>query len=179
NIFLTGRGPKILDFGLAKAASRAADLASAIETRAVLSEAGSAIGTAAYMSPAPLRGEEVDPRTDLFSLGLVLCEMATGRPAFAGSTSAAIGGGLLPQEPASPRALPPDLPEGLEQIILKALEKDRDLRYQHASDMRADLQRQMRGVGSASVVPSAAPIARQPRPSKTLAAVAGAILLGI
>src|SRR4030095_13964703 len=110
NIFLTGRGPKILDFGLAKAASRAADLASAIETRAVLSEAGSAIGTVAYMSPEQLRGEEVDPRTDLFSLGLVLCEMATGRPAFAGSTSAAIGGAILHQEPASPRAPRTDVP---------------------------------------------------------------------
>jgi eukaryotic-like serine/threonine-protein kinase len=181
NIFLTDRGPKILDFGLAKTDRRAADDHSEIETRALLTEAGGTVGTVAYMSPEQLRGEAVDARTDLFSFGLVLYEMATGQPAFAGSTSAAIGGAILHQEPTSPRALRPDLPEALEQIILKALEKDRDLRYQHASEIRADLQRLKRGSGSTPTVRSTVAMARHSRPRASIAAAvfAGVMLLGI
>jgi tetratricopeptide (TPR) repeat protein len=182
NIVLTERGPKILDFGLAKShASKVPDVRTAIETRAFLTQAGDTVGTVAYMSPEQLRGDEVDARTDLFSLGLVLNEIATGQHAFAGSTSAAIGAAILHQEPAPPRSVRPDLPEGLEQIILKALEKDRDLRYQHASDMRADLQRVKRGSGATSTKASTAAIARQSKPRTTIAAAvfAGVILLGI
>ena len=146
NILLTSRGPKILDFGLVKADPRVppGDAAAAeLETRALLTDAGSAVGTLAYMSPEQLRGEEVDARTDLFSFGLVLYEMATGRPAFAGS-SAVVGAAILHQQPTPLRTIRPDLPEGFEQVVLKALEKDRQLRYQTAADVRADLQRQKR-----------------------------------
>ena len=144
NIFLTAHGPKILDFGLAKAASLPAAAASMQSTMAkspMLTEPGSTVGTVAYMSPEQLRGEELDERTDLFSLGLVLYEMATGRPAFAGATSAVISAAILHTTPLTPRAVRPDLPAGLESVILKAIEKDRHLRWQHASDIRADLQR--------------------------------------
>jgi tetratricopeptide (TPR) repeat protein len=144
NIFLTAHGPKILDFGLAKAASLPATGASLQSTMAkspMLTEPGSTVGTVAYMSPEQLRGEELDERTDLFSLGLVLYEMATGRPAFAGTTSAVISAAILHTKPLTPRAVRPDLPAGLDGVILKAIEKDRHLRWQHASDIRADLQR--------------------------------------
>jgi tetratricopeptide (TPR) repeat protein len=145
NILLTSRGPKVLDFGLVKTDSRAppGDATAELETRALLTDAGIAIGTWAYMSPEQLRGEEVDARTDLFSFGLILYEMAAGRPAFAGS-SAAAGAAILHQQPSPLRTLRPDLPEGFEQVVHKALEKDRDLRYQTAADLRVDLQRQKR-----------------------------------
>ena len=145
NILLTSRGPKILDFGLAKADSvPPGDVAAAqLETRALLTEAGMAIGTLAYMSPEQLRGDEVDARTDLFSFGLVLYEMATGRRAFTGS-GAVVGAAILHQQPPSLRTIRPDLPEGFAQVVDKALEKERHLRYQTAADVRADLQRQLR-----------------------------------
>ena len=153
NIFLTARGPKILDFGLAKAAPLQSPAADRLqETRpghALITEPGSTVGTVAYMSPEQLRGESIDARSDLFSFGLVLYEMATGRPAFTGATSAVISAAILHQAPAAPRTIRPDLPEPLEGVILKALEKDRALRYQHASDMRADLQRLRRDSESA------------------------------
>jgi serine/threonine protein kinase/Tol biopolymer transport system component len=149
NIFLVMRTggsivPKILDFGLAKVTSdTAAAAATALETRAgsALTDPGSTVGTVAYMSPEQLRGEHLDPRTDLFSLGLVLYEMATGRPAFTGTTSAVIAAAILHQEPVPPRQLRADLPARLEDVVLKALEKDREVRYQTASDLRADLRR--------------------------------------
>jgi serine/threonine protein kinase/tetratricopeptide (TPR) repeat protein len=150
NIFLTPRGAKILDFGLAKAGLLAAAPASMQSTIAspLLTNPGSAVGTVAYMSPEQLRGEEVDARTDLFSFGLVLYEMATGRPAFAGGTSAVIGAAILHEVPPAPRAVRAQLPDQLESVILKAIEKDRGLRYQHASDIRTDLQRMKRDTGS-------------------------------
>src|SRR5262249_7324754 len=107
----------------------------------LLTEPGSIVGTVAYMSPEQLRGEEVDARADLFSFGLVLYEMATGRPAFGGATSAAITAAILHEQPKAPREVRADVPERLNALILKAIEKDRGLRYQHASDIRTDLQR--------------------------------------
>ena len=143
NIFLTTRGPKILDFGLAKnvAPAAMASLQPTLSAGPMLTDPGSTIGTVAYMSPEQLRGEELDGRSDLFSLGLVLYEMATGRPAFTGTTSAVISAAILHQSPMSPRQLRPDLPAPLEQIIVKMLEKDRDIRCQTASELRADLKR--------------------------------------
>jgi Tol biopolymer transport system component len=156
NIFLVMRAagsivPKILDFGLAKvAADASAAAATALETRSgsALTDPGSTVGTVAYMSPEQLRGEHLDARTDLFSLGLVLYEMATGRQAFSGTTSAVIAAAILHQEPVPPRQLRADLPARLEDGVLKALEKDREVRYQTASDLRADLRRVKRELDS-------------------------------
>ena len=132
NIFVTAHGPKILDFGLAKAAALPAtggvESQSTMAKRPMLTEPGGTVGTVAYMSPEQLRGEELDERTDLFSLGLVLYEMATGRPAFAGATGAVISAAILHTAPLTPRAVRPDVPAGLEGVILKAIEKDRHLR---------------------------------------------------
>ena len=131
NIFLTPRGAKMLDFGLAKANQQHAADGSmvATNTNPLLTNPGSTVGTVAYMSPEQLRGQEVDPRTDLFSFGLVLYEMATGRSAFGGATSVVIAAAILHEEPAAPRAVRVDLPERLETVVLKAIEGDRDLRY--------------------------------------------------
>jgi serine/threonine protein kinase/Tol biopolymer transport system component len=145
NVFLTARGAKILDFGLAKTTpSLTAAGASYQPTRsaeAMLTDPGRTVGTVAYMSPEQLRGETLDARTDLFSLGLVLYEMATGRPAFTGATSAVIAGAILHDDPAPPRQIRGDMPQRLDDLILKTLEKDRDVRSQTASEMRADLKR--------------------------------------
>jgi eukaryotic-like serine/threonine-protein kinase len=176
NIFLTAHGPKILDFGLAKADLRATVPASAAETLAMLTESGRTVGTIAYMSPEQLRGEDADARSDLFSLGMVLYEMATGRSPFAG-TSAAIGGAILHEEPRSPRSLRADLPNALDQLVLKALEKDRNLRYQSAADMRADLQRQRRSSGVTPGEVAVAAAVSAPHPSKRLNWVVGAAAL--
>ena len=146
NIFVTGREHiKILDFGLAKLApGRGAVDFSAMPTVTDLEQLthpGSAIGTFAYMSPEQVRGEEVDTRTDLFSFGVVLYEMATGVLPFRGETPGVIAEATLNRTPVAPVRLNPDLPPKLEQIISKALEKNRKLRYQNAADLRADLQR--------------------------------------
>ena len=180
NIFLTGHGPKILDFGLAKATVHAAAAGiSAESTRLAdgpLTDHGQTVGTLAYMSPEQLRGESVDIRTDLFSLGLVLYEMGTGRPPFGGATSAVISSAILNEQPRPPRQIRPELPEGLEALILKAVEKDRRLRYQHASELRADLQRAKRDSESTLVAAGARPQARWRMRRALSLAAAGAAL---
>jgi tetratricopeptide (TPR) repeat protein len=155
NVFLTAWGPKLLDFGVAKTAPRVAGANADTQTaaaRPMLTAEGAAIGTLAYMSPEQLRGDEVDPRTDVFSLGLVLFQMATGRLAFAGATDAVLAAAILHEQPPAPSTLGPELPARFDEIVLKALEKDRTLRYTQAADLRADLQRLKRdtdGTGTA------------------------------
>jgi tetratricopeptide (TPR) repeat protein len=144
NVFLTAWGPKLLDFGIAKIAPPAADANSVTHTdvvRPMLTAEGAAVGTLAYMSPEQLRGDAVDARTDVFSLGLVLFKMATGRPAFAGATDAVVAAAILHEKPQTPSTLRPELTVRFDEIVLKALEKDRTLRYTQAADLRADLQR--------------------------------------
>src|SRR5215471_2908444 len=162
NIFVTEHGhAKILDFGLAKLQPKPRRVAEPVLVEAGETVSGTAIdstsrntiaGTMAYMSPEQVRGKQIDSRSDLFSFGIVLYEMATGTLPFRGDTSGMIFDSILNRQPASPARVNPELPSEMEAIINKALEKDRDVRYQHAADLLADLKRLKRQTDSARVV---------------------------
>jgi serine/threonine protein kinase/Tfp pilus assembly protein PilF len=181
NIFITKRGQaKILDFGLAKLTGSQPGTSGELATlEGNLTSPGTAVGTVAYMSPEQARGEELDARTDLFSFGAVLYEMATGRLAFSGNTSALIFDSLLHKAPTSPVRINPELPAELEHIISKALEKDRSLRYQSAGEMLADLKRLRRNSSSGRVEAVAAETPAKARKRKLLWASGAAIALGL
>jgi tetratricopeptide (TPR) repeat protein len=180
NIFLTPRGPKMLDFGLAKAPSATAAIGTAEHAtraaEALLTEPGNTVGTVSYMSPEQVRATPLDARTDLFSFGVVLYEMATGTRPFRGESTGTIFDSILNRAPVPPVRLNPDVPAELERVIDKCLEKDRNLRYQHASDIRTDLQRLKRDTDSGRVTSRAEPAVTTVTRWKMIVPAAAALL---